>query len=182
MERRRRQLARSRLCLGWMLTVAVAAPATGHPAHLCLTEMDYNRETQSIEASVKLVPEDFEQAMRAAGLEVSSIEHTPRIDALIAQYLHPRLYLQGADGNAARAQLIGKEISHRALWLYVQLPAPAGTYSLHNTLLHEHLDEQVNTVLLREQGKSLGSLRFVRGTGGLALTVPFAPATERLSH
>ncbi len=167
----------SRLILGWMLVVA--GPAMAHPAHVCLTEMDYNRETQSIEAAVKLVPEDLEQAMRGAGLAVSSIEHTPRIDTLIGQYLSPRLYLQGADGNAARAQLIGKEVSHRALWLYVQLPAPAGTYLLHNTLLQERTDAQVNTVLLREQGKSLASLRFVRGTGGLALTVPFAPAPER---
>ncbi len=173
MDRRRGQLVLARMAVGWLL--AMTTPVMAHPAHVCLTEMDYNREGQSIEAAIKLVPEDLEQAMRASGLEVSAIEQTPQIEALIEQYLHSRIYLTDASGNTHRGQLLGKEVSHRALWLYVLFPATAGTYTLHNTLLHEHLDEQVNTVLLRDNGKTIGSLRFVRGTGGRAVTLPFAP-------
>src|SRR5262245_16128930 len=56
-----------------------AATAVAHPFHICVGQMQWNRETQRWEISIRLHPQDLETAMsrrlgRAIGLDDAGFE------------------------------------------------------------------------------------------------------------
>jgi hypothetical protein len=159
------------LCL-LLLCLAAAnptRPSQAHEFHVSLAEMEWNAEFGNFEVAIRLAPEDLEHALATRTGQALRLSSTAGVDSLLADYVADHFVITGPDGPARAPVWVGKEVSSRAAWLYLEYPAPElRGLRLRNTLLFELDETQVNTVNIRA-GESRFSLVFTRNTPVQAL-------------
>ncbi len=146
-----------------LVLLAAAAPARAHPFHVSIAEMEWNERSSRLEVAVKVLPEDLERALRRKTRRHVVLERTADIDRLIHRYLSEAFVVTNHTGKPARLHWVGKEISPKEAWLYFEVAMPAGLdrARITNRLLFGMQKDQVNTLILRTDGKRT-SLSFSR--------------------
>jgi len=142
-------------CLLLLWTASLAAPAVHHFA-TSLTEADYNAETKRVEVALSVMSSDLEWVLsRRAGKRVS-LEHTPKVDALLETYLNEVFHAKLKSGDTAVMTWVGKEFETSLVWLFFELDLPKGTQGvrLTNRVLMKWERDQINTVNLRSTGRN----------------------------
>lgn len=150
--------------LGWLVAVAWTALlpicAVAHPYHASLAEVDYNPERQNLEVALRVLPEELEAVLSERAGKAVNLDATEDVDALIVAYLNETFRLLTDQAPSPPLQWLGKEVSHRAAWLYFEIAIdPQLRWSLENRVLFDYEPQQVNTVLLR-LGETQASLTF----------------------
>lgn len=145
------------------LFVALAA-APAHPFHVTMAEAEFNPESKKLEVSLRVYhPLDLEAALSRRAKEPVTLDGTPEVDELIAAYLEEAFTVERPDGEMAKLEYVGKEVTLKTAWLYFEVDLPGGPEgaAFRDRLLFEIEDDQANTIVFRE-GKRRASLRFDR--------------------
>lgn len=147
-----------------VLTLVYFIPALfsfAHPFYLGVTDIKYNAKEKTLQASVKLFTNDFEEALKkATGKPVDLINGTNKdeIGKAIKEYITKHFSLK-LNGKARAFNFIGYEREQEAVWIYIEFKnceAPK-KLEIENTLLYEQIKSQINIVKVEigEKEKSL---------------------------
>jgi len=121
-----------------------------HPFYVSVTEINHNASEQTLEISVKIFTDDFENALKKEyGKPVDLIKPSRKAlaDSLVADYLKKNLRLK-ANGKVLQMEFLGYENEMEAVWSYFEIknvPAP-NALEINNTILYNFLNQQINMV------------------------------------
>jgi hypothetical protein len=143
-----------------LILVPLGSVARAHPFHVSAAEVEHNRETKSLEISLRVHPDDLEKALGQRARRRIDLERSDGIDELIAEYLRERFMIRRAKGVESKHVWIGKEIDVKHAWLYFEIPVPNGVDGLRisNRVFFELHREQSNLVTFKA-GERRASLR-----------------------
>lgn len=117
---------------GWLALVALLlAPMVGgvtalaHQQKIAISTIALNPRTGTIEIAHQVPVHDAEHALRAQGAKNPDIIGSAKSREAFASYVTRRFLLQ-VDGKLAAPAYVGSEITGGSLWVYQELPAPAG--------------------------------------------------------
>ncbi|MDY7096067.1 MAG: DUF6702 family protein [Acidobacteriota bacterium] len=158
-----------------LLGVLGSLPASAHPYHVTLAEMELNAATGRLEVALRMLPEDLVRALEARErrrpIEAPGEAHgeqssdpasaeRPTRDELLADLVREAFTVTTADGTPAALHWVGSEGSVKAVWLYFELDLGAAPERLRegsaldsitvaNRLLLDLEPTQTNSVILR---------------------------------
>jgi Domain of unknown function (DUF6702) len=125
---------------GWLL----------HKFYVSLTEIRYNPETERIEVSMRIFPDDLDLAlMERTGIRtlLGTELESPQADSLLMIYIQQEFELH-VNGEEIVLNYLGKEPESDAIWCYLEsskVPPPV-TISIRNAILTEYFPDQVNII------------------------------------
>ena len=132
--------------LGWLL---LALPVTAHPSHNSYTEIDWNQAGDSLEVSMRIIPEELETALswRSKTGKAVILENEAQSAPLVEAYLSETFQVRNAASELMPLTLVGMSISYAESWLYFTVAASSGQrLSLRNSVLQELESQQINRV------------------------------------
>jgi hypothetical protein len=144
-----------------------------HTFHTSLAQMEYNAQEKSLEISLEVFTQDLETVLsRRSGKKVR-LDKTDDTANLVLAYLQETLNLKNAQGEVKQLAWVGMETQADAVWLYVEAPMPEGLEraTLRDRILFETLEDQVNIVHLKYEGKK-ADLVFKPGDEFKAISSP----------
>jgi hypothetical protein len=127
-----------------------------HKFYLSLTEIRFNPDTERIEVSMRIFPDDLDRAlMYKTGINtmLATELEPPGADSLLMEYLLESFQII-VNGKTVALNYLGKEPEADAIWCYLeseQINQPV-TIMVTQALLTETFEEQVNIVQVY-QGK-----------------------------
>ena len=150
---------------GVLFFCLLATGANAHRFHHSLGEVEVNSERKVLEIALKVIPEDLETALQEQVGKRINLEKSKGIDAEITRYLASKLQFVGTDQQSLKLVWVGKEVTHKAAWLYVEVPYKSPqTVEIQNTLLDGVSHGQQVNALVITQGDSQQRLIFGDGT------------------
>ncbi|WP_152052552.1 DUF6702 family protein [Tautonia marina] len=147
-----------------LASASASGSVAAHPFHVTIAEVEFNAEAGTLEMAIRIYnPGDLEQALSLREGERVNLEQTEKVDEMILDYLRDCLVITPPDGEAAELAWVGKEVSVKTTWLYVEARLPDGPEgaSFTNRLLFEIEADQVNTMVFG-RARDRVSLRFTR--------------------
>lgn len=133
-----------------------------HPYYVSVTELEWNSKEKSIEISLKVFTDDFEEALGKQGVKGDLIrgdaaQNRARIESYIQKHLSVRV-----NGKSIPLKILGYENNQEATWSYFQgsCPEPPVKFEITNDCLYEIKDQQVNIIHLKS-GEFRKSFRLV---------------------
>ncbi len=127
-----------------------------HEFYVSLTEIRYNPETERIEVSMRIFPDDLDRALlQKTGIhtQLATELEPPGADSLLMEYLLERFYMI-VNGERTVFHYLGKEQEANAIWCYLEsdpVNQPVTLY-IYQELLTEIFMDQVNIIQVY-QGK-----------------------------
>ena len=152
-----------------LLLTVCAAPlhqATAHTFHTSLMSMEYNRQEQLLEISLKVYSHDLESILTRRSRRDVRLGKTPDAEQLTFAYLQEAINLKNGAGETKALRFVGTEVQNQVAWLYFEIKMPEGLNGaqLRNRLFFDLLADQVNLVHLKDAGKK-SDLVFNPGDG-----------------
>ena len=140
------------------LLVLSGVPSWAHPYHTSFAEMEWNSEVTALEVSLRVLPEDLEQALSWREGRAITLEQDALARPAIQSYLSEHFLV--LDDSSTRYPLLleGYEVAYDETWLYFTVTVPGNTpLTLRNTLLLDVNETQTNRVqrLWRDPGEVL---------------------------
>jgi hypothetical protein len=130
-----------------------------HPFHLSVSDLKYNAKAKSIEASIKININDFEQALqkiydKKVDLINSHGKEKEEINKLIVEYLQKRFQLK-CNGMEMKFDLLGFEREEEGVWIYLEFKNAAvpKVIEIENSILYDNINTQENLVHFDLNGK-----------------------------
>ncbi|MEP0202513.1 MAG: DUF6702 family protein [Halioglobus sp.] len=130
----------------------LSAPGWAHPYHTSFAEIEWNSDGTTLEVSLRVLPEDFEQALSWHAGNTITLEQqalaTPAIKSYLTQHFQLLSTPSSSDSNTLNAlTLEGYEVAYDETWLYFVITAERSTsLILRNTLMMDVNDTQTNRV------------------------------------
>ena len=127
-----------------------------HKFYVSLTEVRFNSESDRIEVSIRIFPDDLDHALfESEGIhtQLATELELPEADSLLKFYLLDHFSLE-VNGERIKLEYLGKEPEADAIWCYLeseQIGEP-GDYLVYNSILTPTFEDQVNIVQVY-QGK-----------------------------
>lgn len=119
-----------------------------HEFYVSLAEIRYNSESERLEVSLRIFPDDMDRALETHYGIISNlateIEH-PSADSLVGVYLQNLLEIE-LNGKAVPLSYLGKEAEADVMWCYLEsgpVPIPS-EFNISNSILTEIFGDQVN--------------------------------------
>lgn len=141
-----------------------ASVTHAHKFHHSLAEVTINSDRQALEVALKVIPEDLETALESQVGKRVNLESTKDIDKEIVKYLWGSFQFSSEAGRQLDMVWVGKEITHKAAWLYFEIPFKTEkNLIVKNTILDgvSH-GQQINTLVVTRGGEKK---RLVFGDG-----------------
>ncbi|HER09086.1 MAG TPA: hypothetical protein ENO20_09270 [Bacteroides sp.] len=167
-----------RLLIG-SIVAALLIPAgswVAHEFYVSLTEIRYNGDTERLEISMRIFPDDLDRALKirhGISTHLATRLEPPGADSLLAQYLYDHFSVEVND-NEVDLVFLGKEPESDAIWCYLEsepVPLPSGI-RVKNSILTGEFRDQVNIVqiyvgdwnrgILLSAGRESDTLKIVR--------------------
>lgn len=121
-----------------------------HKFYVSLTEIRYNSESERLEVSMRIFPDDLDLAFeKQFGINphlVTELEHT-KADSLIQEYLKVHFAIE-VNGDPVILTYLGKEAEADAIWCYLEsetIKYP-GSILVRNSILTDEFKDQVNII------------------------------------
>ena len=132
-----------------LIFLICSSSATAHDFYVSLCEINYNRETSSLEVAVKIFSDDLEAALSARGVSENEQEadSSETNDVYIDRYLRRCIRLQASDA-VLNWEYLGSEAELDVVWCYLEISGirePA-ELTITNKLLTDIYEEQLNIV------------------------------------
>lgn len=121
-----------------------------HEFYVSLTEIRYNSESERMEVSMRIFPDDMDRAlMEHHGINANLLteyEH-PEADSLLESYLND-LFTIELDGSRLSLSYLGKESESDVMWCYLESGTveKPGKITIYNSILTEIFEDQVNII------------------------------------
>jgi hypothetical protein len=135
-----------------LLACMLLAPlAASHPAHNSYSEIDWSEDGNSLEVSMRIIPEQLEMALSwQSPLALAVVLENEAVSRpLVEAYLSENFQVRGRHSELMPVTLVGMDISYAESWLYFTVATSASErLSLRITVLQE-LDKQQINVLRR---------------------------------
>lgn len=128
-----------------------------HPFYVSVTEITQNPKTKTVQVSVRVFFDDFENALDhkyKAKLNILKPVDRKKVDLLIADYLQKHLQIK-ANQKPLLLKYIGYEIEEDAAWCYFETEK-LGTiknFDIRNDILFDEHDSQSNMVHVTLNGQ-----------------------------
>lgn len=122
-----------------------------HPFYVSVTEINHNASDQSLEISIRIFTDDFENTLRMHHPDMKvDLMNPPEggaMDSLIKNYHIQRLKLE-VNGSVGKLQYVGFERIGESIWSYFEVARVPLLQELkiHNPILYEYKKEQINMV------------------------------------
>ena len=128
------------LCGSWLL----------HKFYVSLTEIRYNPESERLEVSMRIFPDDLDRALeRNFGISthLATELESKEADSLLQVYLDFHFALE-VDGAPVILKYLGKEPEADAIWCYMESEAinNFGSIQIRSSLLTGEFEDQVNII------------------------------------
>ena len=129
------------------LGLSAAAPASVHPFHVSVTEINHNAAEKTLEISCKLFTDDFEKILAKnynTRVDLINPPDKSKMDSLVKQYVFSHLKVK-ANGRPVTMNYIGYEHEVEAAYSYIEVVnVPAvSKLEITNTLLYDMFDDQL---------------------------------------
>jgi hypothetical protein len=139
-----------------LLLLSILGAWLMHKFYVSLTEIRFNPETERIEVSMRIFPDDLDRAlMEKTGIhtQLATELEPPGADSLLMDYLLEGFYIV-VNGERIVLNYLGKEPEADAIWCYLESEKTSqpATLKVYQTLLTETFEEQVNIIQVY-QGK-----------------------------
>ncbi|MBE7640443.1 hypothetical protein GUB10_08870 [Salegentibacter sp. BLCTC] len=136
-----------------------------HEFYLSVTEIEYNRQQQSLQIITRVFIDDFQNVLNqryGAKLQLSEEAEEGAIAGNISKYLQQKLKLR-VHGEELQLNYLGKEYDADQLILYIEVEnvAPFNNIEVTNSILTDLFDDQKNIVHVKVNDKTK-SLLFMR--------------------
>lgn len=162
-----------------VLTLLLAASASADPYGETTTRLDYNAETNRLEAAIRVLPEQVEAALEGFAWDADDAE--ARLAALARDAFRVTVPGESGDPEEAPQTFVGFEReSHREAWLYVEIALPEGASELtiRQSLFFDLMPTQTNALRLRV-GETIRAWLFTRETPEWTVELtPSRPGTD----
>lgn len=121
-----------------------------HPFYLGVIDLVYNAKEKSLQGSVKLFTNDLEGALKKVHnntVDLINVKNKESVTTILYDYLKKHFELK-VNGKKINYKLIGFEREEEAVLMYVEFDKSETPKKIEvdNTLLHDHLKEQINIV------------------------------------
>ncbi len=143
------------LVMSTALVAMFVSTIAAHEYHASTAEVEHNPESCRVEVALQVIPEDLEAALSRDAGQAGWLDKTGHVDQQIGAYLSAHFRVVGPSGESQPIVWVGKEVSHRAAWLYFEIPVEenatekATSRTLENRILLDLEPGQINTVLFR---------------------------------
>lgn len=145
----KRRKKRSRTLI-FLLLITGLGSWTMHKFYVSLTEVRFNPESNRIEVSIRIFPDDLDRALlEREGIytQLATELESEGADSLLGRYLLDHFSLE-VNGNLTELEYLGKETEADAIWCYlesgkVEVPTE---YLVTNSILSQTFEDQVNIV------------------------------------
>ena len=129
-----------------------------HEFYLSVTEIEYNRQQQSLQIITRVFIDDFQNVLNqryGAKLQLSEEAEEGAIAGNISKYLQQKLKLR-VDGEELQLNYLGKEYDADQLILYIEVEniAPFNNIEVTNSILTDLFDDQKNIVHVKVNDKT----------------------------
>jgi len=126
---------------------------TLHKFYVSVTEINYNKNSEQLEISLKVFNDDWQNALdNRLGQPVflGSKNQYPQLDSLIRTYLFENFSIKIND-KKREINIMGSEIEGGATWIYMYVDKVKSLKSIEikNTLLTEMFEDQRNVVQIK---------------------------------
>ncbi|WP_241738915.1 DUF6702 family protein [Pontibacter beigongshangensis] len=140
------------LCGLFLLSIEGVA----HDYHASITDIRYNPKTQRLEVAIKVFMDDLEEALSRKSKAKVVYSNSEQVQQLLQAYLRRHLVFEQEKGKPLQQHFLGSEAETDAVWAYVEVPVPDARRPLlvHNTVLMELFDDQMNIVNINSKGKT----------------------------
>lgn len=127
-----------------------------HPFYLSVTDLKYNPDDKKLQGTVKIFSNDLEESLKI--LEKKPIDLLHPKDrketlSILKRYLAGCLTLE-VNSQKLGYEVLGFENEEESIWIYLESKAcekPSGLL-IQNSILYEHLKEQMNIVNIEVGG------------------------------
>ena len=121
-----------------------------HPFYVSVTQIEQNRETKTIQVSVRVFFDDFEAALDKrynTKINILKPSNRKKVDLLIADYIENHLKIK-TNGKPVPLKYVGYEIEEEAAWCYFEADKQETVQSLTimNNILFEQHPAQINMI------------------------------------
>jgi len=132
-----------------------------HPFYVSICKIDFNRDSQSLEISVKIFANDLLGAFENLGeknIYLGEKKERPDTDKLIADYIKSKLKIK-VEGKQTELAFVGKEMETDAVWSYFEIEHVSSLSEIEVTcnLLTEIFQGQ-NNIIQVNNGKEIKNM------------------------
>ncbi|MBI6115783.1 DUF6702 family protein [Salegentibacter maritimus] len=129
-----------------------------HEFYLSVTEIEYNRQQQSLQIITRVFIDDFQNVLNqryGAKLQLSEEAEEGAIAGNISKYLQQKLKLR-VHGEELQLNYLGKEYDADQLILYIEVEnvTPFNNIEVTNSILTDLFDDQKNIVHVKVNDKT----------------------------
>lgn len=146
-----------------IINIAIFIAALMHPVHVSITNMEYKKEAQEFEISMRIFKDDLEMVINhnyEANINLVDVTGTLDDPSFINRYINDSFYVK-SNSLTYKLELTRHEITKDAVHLSYSSKVPDDLTSLkiRNTILMDFYRDQTNLVIFSYTGKEKG-LRF----------------------
>ncbi|QEC65873.1 hypothetical protein FRZ67_00605 [Panacibacter ginsenosidivorans] len=133
------------------LVVSVAALL--HPFFVSMTDINYNDNTKSLEISVRIFTDDFENTLRKYHQDKIDILHPAnqeQMNGYVRDYIQQHLQMKVND-KAVQLNFVGYEQQSESIWAYFEVNKvdKVTKVEIVNNLLHDYNTNQINMMHIK---------------------------------
>jgi len=134
----------------WFL---VAYTALIHPFFVSMTDINYNDNNKSLEISVRIFTDDFENTLRKYHKDKIEILHPAnqeQMNGYVKEYILQHLQLKVND-KPVQLNFVGYEQQSESIWTYFEVDNvdKVSKVSIINSLLHDYNTNQINMMHIK---------------------------------
>lgn len=128
--------------------------SNAHPFYVSICQIDFNKENQSLEISVKTFADDLILALENAGAKkiyLGEEKENPETDQFIFDYLKSNLKIK-VNGKLFNFRFVGKEIETDVVWTYLEIEgiSALNEIEVECSILVEVLETQSNIIQIND--------------------------------
>ncbi len=132
------------------------SPATPHPFHVSVVEIEHNTADKTLEISCKIFTDDFETTLAKnykAKVDLINPPNKAAMDTLVKKYILSHLSIK-ANGKAVVLNYVGFENENEAAYGYIEVENISSVSKLEitNTILFDKFDDQVSIMHVKVAG------------------------------
>ncbi|MCG9972283.1 DUF6702 family protein [Christiangramia crocea] len=143
--------------------------AKDHETYLSVTEIEYDREEQSLQIISRVFIDDFENVLSRRYQQEISLSYEKDLKAnkdIISRYLNQKLKIT-VDGEGQKLKFLGSKFDADQIVLFIESSGVRDFKELRveNLILTDLFDSQKNIVHVKK-GKTIESMLLMKGNGG----------------
>jgi hypothetical protein len=128
-----------------------------HPFYVSVTEIDHNQKTKTVQVSVRVFFDDFENALDKrykTSINILKPKDRKQVDGLISDYIKNHLQIK-ANNKSLTLKYLGYQIEEDAAWCYFESEKieTIEKLEIQNDILFEQHDSQINMIHATVNGK-----------------------------